>query len=179
MRILTLSCFLLLSASADAQVVISDNLVKDTLAWSHDCEDSGKTCWLEKIVEFRSQSGMEHGGLAVFYDTVSKQPELIAVILPKDVPAESEVLIRFVDSVKKDGKWTLVPADKDFIALPLSGCDPESCQARVHARIPEGPNLFDEIQKRNHLWVVFKRNNALERFMVPLDAFGEELKGIK
>lgn len=38
-------------------------------------------------------------------------------------------------------------------------CDARFCQARVYAQIKGGPNLLEEVEKRNLLWMMFKRNN--------------------
>ena len=174
MRSLVIAMLLIVSSTALAQSAISGSDTKALLAWHHECDPSGTMCWLEKIVTFKSQVGMEQGGVAIAYDAKKEQPEFISVIVPNNVRANS-VQIRFLDSVKKGGKWAVVPVG-GFIDLAVSSCDKSSCQARIHPQIPSGPNLFEEIRQRRFMWVLFKRGGALERFIVPLSGVNQELK---
>ena len=178
MRSVVIAMLLIVSSSAFAQSATSGSDTEALLAWHHDCDRSGQVCLLEKVVTFKSQAGMEHWGVMIGYNTKEKQPAFIAVVVPSNVPSTSELEIRFVDSVRKDGKWTLVPSG-DFISLPLSGCDKTSCQARIRPQIPGGPNFFKEIQQRSFMWVLFKRGGALERFMVPLSGVNKELQSMQ
>ncbi|WKE66668.1 hypothetical protein PVT67_05330 [Gallaecimonas kandeliae] len=179
MRNFILIALALFSAAVAAEGIASEGKARATLAWSHDCD--GNSCWLEKIVDFQGKGGMSKGGVAVSYDRAKHQPEFIAVIVPTGVPQDSEVEIRFIDSVKRQGQWHLVPIGDDFLGLPISGCNKASCQARVHAQIPDGPDLFEELKKRSLLWIMFEREgeDEPERIMVPLSGLDNELRAIQ
>ena len=149
------------------------------LAWSHECNDAGSRCVFEKMVEFNSSDGAERGGIIVVYDKPSRQPEFIVVVVPSGLPSGSEVVIGFLDSLQKDGKWTLVPVKDSLVGLPLSDCDKSSCQARVHSRIPDGPDLFEEFQRHRFASVLYKRGGKSETFLVPLAGLITELASVK
>lgn len=178
MRRLVIAMLLIVSSAGFAQSTISDSQAKSLLAWHHECGCSSSVCWLEKLVKFKSKVGLEQGGVVLAYDKKSEQPQFIAIIVPSNVPSNSELEIRFVNSVRRNGEWRLVPAG-DFISLPLSGCDKTSCEAKIHPQIPGGPNLFKEIQQRDFMWVLFKRDGALERFMVPLSGVNEAVQSVR
>jgi hypothetical protein len=152
------------------------------LTWNYRCTSDNSKCWLEKFVMFSGQYGEERGGVAVAYDNKAKAPMFITIFVPKGLPLKTELIVRFVDSVKKNGKWTLEPAADGFIALPLSECDKDYCMARVHAGIQDSGgtpiNLFDELKKRRFLWVMFKRGPESERFLVPVSGINDALASI-
>lgn len=178
MRSIVMVLLLTVCSSAFARDTVSYAHAKSLLAWNHVCDQSSSACWLEKLVTFKSKAGVEQGGVAIAYDRKMERPQFIAVIVPGDVPLNSNLLIRFLDSVKINGAWTLVPVG-DFVSLPLSGCDKSSCQAQIHPQVPGGPDLFKQIRKRRFAWVMFKRNGALERFMVPLSGVDDALRSIQ
>lgn len=178
MRILILAVAAIFMAPAAAYAQKSppaDGLEK-ILAWDHSCDPSGGDCWFEKLVHFDNDSGAGNGGLVIDYDKADGTLAFISVLIPKDAEKSAGVVIRFIDSVKKNGKWALVPDSNGFLQLPVMECDTRFCQARVHGQIVDGPNLLEEVEKRNLLWVMFKRKKALVRFMVPLDGVHEDLR---
>lgn len=178
MRSMLAITLLLASTTSFAGEVISDADARKVLAWHQKCEPHGDQCRLAKIVDIGNEPGAGQAGVAVSYDKRHHSPNFITIITPTGVPQDSEVAIRFVDSVQRDGKWSLQPVGDDFIALPVSGCDENSCEARVHPRIPGGPDLFEEMKKRRFLWILFKRGNEPERAMVPLPGMNDALREI-
>jgi hypothetical protein len=174
--------FVLLLLIAPMTILLAQSTEK-LLEWSHLCTKAKDKCWLEKRVEYSSDSGLELGGIAVAYDNVLSKPLFITIWAPKDVPRDSEVLIRFVDSVKKDGEWTLVPVGHDFIAIPITECGEDDCTAKVYSDIVTSDssevNIFEELKKRSILWVMFKRSKEPERYMIPLSGINDVLAEIK
>lgn len=152
---------------------------ENMLKWSSQCEEANDKCWLEKLVTFSSPNGPEEGGIAVAYDNLAKTPVFISVFVPKNVPVKSEVIVRFVDSVKNNEQWTLVPARDGFIGIPVTECEESGCVARVHAEISGNDgatvNLFDELKKRRFVWVMFKRGSKPESFIVPVSGINDAL----
>lgn len=150
--------------------------VQKVLAWSHSCDPSGKGCWLEKLVHFNNDSGAGNGGLLIDYNKTDRTLVFISVLVPKDATQSAGVVIRFIRSVKENGEWKMVPDGSGFLQLPIMSCDARFCQARVHGQIVDGPNLLQKIKVRNFLWVMFKRQESLVRFMVPLDGVHDDLQ---
>lgn len=150
--------------------------ISGILAWSHSCDSYGKECWLEKLVHFNNDSGAGNGGLVIDYIKSDRTLRFISVLVPRDAAKSAEVVIRFISSVKKNGRWKMVPDKSGFLGLPIMACDSRFCQARVHAQIIDGPNLLAEMENRGFVWVMFERKRSLVRFMVPLDGVHGDLR---
>jgi len=185
MRILALTAFaiFIISATGCAQEASptagTGARINEVSTWTHSCESSGKECWLEKLIHFDNDSGVGNGGLVIDYNKADSALVFISVLIPSDATKSGGVVIRFIRSVKRNGKWKMKPDGSGFLQLPVMECDSRFCQARVHGQIVDGPNLLQEIQKRNLLWVMFKRKKSLVSFIVPLDGVHEDLRKLR
>jgi len=140
--------------------------------WNVQCAET--RCAMEIQVRFGDSKHPERAGLGVALDRSVGRASFITVLVPPNVPPNSEVVIRFVDSVRDGDGWKLVPVG-DFMGLPIMECSHDFCMARVHPQIDSrdgrSTDLFTELQQRRFIWVLFKRKGEPERVMIPVSGF--------
>lgn len=143
--------------------------------WNVQCTSDRSKCWLEILVSFHGAKKQERGGVALAYDGTAKKPMYVTIFIPPDTGKKDEVIVSFVDSVPDGDTWKLEPAKSGMMSLPVMECDRQFCMARVYPQIDNGDgtttDLFAELQARRFLWVAFKQNGKLVRFLVPISGF--------
>ena len=157
--------------------------LEEQLTWNYQCTKAKDKCWLEKLVTYSTPKGEKQGGVAVAYDNKNQKPMFITIGAIKGLPIKSEILIRFLDSVQVNGEWKIKPADDGFIGVPIMECSEKSCTAKVYPDIKTSDgsnvNLFEELKKRNLLWVAFKLDGEEYSYMVPVSGINKALEEIK
>jgi hypothetical protein len=149
--------------------------------WNIKCSEG--RCFMQVAVQFERGRGVEQAGLAVSYDQRQDAVQYVSVYVPPDAIAKTGLRIAFVDSTPEGSDFKLVRAS-DLYSIPILECTKEYCVSRVHPKLENGDgtslDLFQELQRRSLLWVLFTRPGADEpvRVMIPVYRFRDELKKV-